>query len=404
MRESRDKRLAFSAVLVAIVAAVLIVPEAARAIPAFARKYRMSCTTCHAPAPRLKEYGEEFAGNAFRLPDKEEPKRYFYDTGDDLLMLQREVPLAVRFDAYVSYEYREIDDRTIDNYDFKTPWAAKLMSGGNLAPWIGYYFYFYLSERGEVAGIEDAYVHFNNLFGIDLDLMVGQFQASDPLFKRELRLTYEDYECYKFKVGKTPTNLAYDRGFMVTYGSSIGLDAAIEVVNGSGLGEADASRLYDFDDYKNVLVRLSQSIGPVRVGGIGYFGKGFEWTFSRWVENMHHYWGVDGTIDIGDRVQINGQFLERYDENPFYYIVSPVDVTTRAGLLEVVWAVNGGMGRPFVTFLYNNIDSEYSPLDYRSETLNVSYLLRRNLRLMAETTFMEENEKWRFVSGFSAAF
>ena len=40
-------------------------PDEADAIPAFARKYRMSCTTCHAPIPRLKEYGDEFAGNGF---------------------------------------------------------------------------------------------------------------------------------------------------------------------------------------------------------------------------------------------------------------------------------------------------------------------------------------------------
>ena len=31
------------------------------AIPAFARKYKMSCKTCHAPIPRLKAYGDEFA-------------------------------------------------------------------------------------------------------------------------------------------------------------------------------------------------------------------------------------------------------------------------------------------------------------------------------------------------------
>ena len=32
---------------------------------------------------------------------------------------------------------------------------------------------------------------FNNLFHSDLDLYVRQFQVSDPLFKRELRLTFK---------------------------------------------------------------------------------------------------------------------------------------------------------------------------------------------------------------------
>ena len=42
--------------------------------------------------------------------------------------------------------------------------------------------------------------------------------------------------------------------------------------------------------------------------------------------------------------------------------------------------------------------------DYRTETLNISYLVRRNLRLMAEATFNEEEESLRLVSGFVSAF
>ena len=46
------------------------------AMPAFARKYQMSCKTCHSPFPKLKPYGEEFAGNGFVLKDKEAPRYY----------------------------------------------------------------------------------------------------------------------------------------------------------------------------------------------------------------------------------------------------------------------------------------------------------------------------------------
>ena len=60
-----------------------------RAIPAFARKYSMSCTTCHAPFPAFKPYGDEFAGNGFVLKDKDAP-RYTVETGDDNLALIRD--------------------------------------------------------------------------------------------------------------------------------------------------------------------------------------------------------------------------------------------------------------------------------------------------------------------------
>ena len=102
IRSIRLKSSVLVFVAIMTVAAVLL-PDDAGAIPAFARKYRMSCTTCHAPVPRLKEYGETFAGNAFRLEDQE-PKRFYPDTGDELLTLQRELPIAVRFDAYLVWD------------------------------------------------------------------------------------------------------------------------------------------------------------------------------------------------------------------------------------------------------------------------------------------------------------
>ncbi len=65
----------------------------------------------------------------------------------------------------------------------------KVLSGGLISRNISYYFYFFLAERGEVAGIKDAFIMFNNLFRTELGVSAGQFQVSDPLFKRELRLT-----------------------------------------------------------------------------------------------------------------------------------------------------------------------------------------------------------------------
>ncbi|MBM4344776.1 MAG: hypothetical protein FJ100_15525 [Deltaproteobacteria bacterium] len=52
----------------------------AHAIPAFARRYETSCTTCHTAFPRLTPFGEAFRRNAYRFPgggdatsEKQEP-------------------------------------------------------------------------------------------------------------------------------------------------------------------------------------------------------------------------------------------------------------------------------------------------------------------------------------------
>ncbi len=245
-------------------------------------------------------------------------------------------------------------------------------------------------------------MHFNDLFGIDLDLILGQFQVSDPLFKRELRVTFEDYQIYRVRIGQTPSNLTYDRGVMVTYGSPFGLDVAAEVVNGNGKGPAGPGRTFDSDDHKNVLLRLSQALGPVRVGGFGYFGKA-EILGTR---NRFRYLGVDGTLDAGRAFQLNFQYLERQDDNPLFLRNGAKKVKTKGGFVEAIWAVKGEMGRPFVTFLYNWVDGppEFSELDYETATLSFSYLLRRNLRLVPEATRDLKLKGTRLQLGFVSAF
>ena len=107
--------------------ALLCVMDAA-AIPAFARKYKVSCTTCHAPFPRLKPYGEEFAGRGFVMEAGQEPARATVDAGDELLQLPRELPLAIRVDAFGEWT-PDADPQT----QLQSPWVFKILTGGPVA-------------------------------------------------------------------------------------------------------------------------------------------------------------------------------------------------------------------------------------------------------------------------------
>jgi hypothetical protein len=173
-----------------------------QAIPAFARKYQMTCKTCHTPFPKLKPYGDEFAANGYVIKDKDAP-RYNIDTGDDFLSLIRDLPLAVRLDGFVTY-----NNSATRQLDFASPFMMKFLSGGEITKNVSYFFYFIFSEMGEIAGIEDAFLMFNNLFGSGFDFYVGQFQVSDPIFKRELRLTLEDYQIFSTEVSPWKSSMA----------------------------------------------------------------------------------------------------------------------------------------------------------------------------------------------------
>ena len=94
-------RIALSALIL-----LFLIPTDSIAIPAFARKYQISCQVCHSPAmPRLKAFGEEFAGNGFRLTEYESPRYFIQQVGDDRLSLFREVPLAFRLDGHVMFNF-----------------------------------------------------------------------------------------------------------------------------------------------------------------------------------------------------------------------------------------------------------------------------------------------------------
>ncbi len=373
--------------------------SSARAIPAFARRYRISCTTCHAPFPALKDYGDEFAGDGFVIPE-EEKERDYVSAGDDKLWLNRDFPLAVRFDAYAL-----TSDRDDAKPDLEIPWGVKLMSGGALYKNISYYFYMYMSERGEVAGLEDAYIHFNDIFGTSLDIMAGQFQTSDPLMKRELRLTFEDYHAYKKPIGYSTIDLTYDRGLMFVYGiEKTGTDVIFMAVNGNGIPEAGEDKLLDRDKYKNGGVRISQGIGEhLSLGGFYYMGKETSPVDTLMGKNEVTYVGPDVGISI-DRFALTGQYLLRTDTNPMFVDSPEKDIDTEGIIAELVFSPNYDKSDFYGILLYNYIHSDLARYNYETVTVSGTYLLARNARLLAEYTRDIENEVNHFVLGVTSAF
>ncbi len=378
-----------------IVVFTLLFTTESWSIPAFARRYNISCSTCHAPFPKLKPYGADFAGDGFIMKENEKARDYV-SAGDDELWLNKSFPLAVRFDAYA------LKDDGEPNTDLQSPWGLKLLSGGTVYKKIGYYFYFFMSERGEVAGIEDAYIHFDNVFDTPLDIMVGQFQTSDPLMKRELRLTFEDYMPYKYKPGLSGTDLTYDRGVMLVYGiEQTGTDLIASLTNGNGKGQADEeTKKFDDNNAKNIGLRLLQGIGEhVSIGGYYYSGK--ETLAGSRIENKVTYMGPDLNITLGP-LEVTAEYLLRTDDNPWFLRNGAEKLDTKATILEAVLAPQRDRSKVYYTALYNNIKSEETV--YQTFTLAGTYLLARNLRTSLEYTRDLLHDQNRLVLGLVTGF
>ena len=358
---------------------IMLAGQSLMGMPAFARKYKLSCKTCHNPFPRLTDYGEDFAADGFVLKDQK-ATRYYVETGDKELSLIRDIPIAFKMEGYINSNLNNQK-----RLDFSAPYLLKLLSGGEIAHKISYYFYFFLNERGKVAGVEDAFIMFSDVLGSGVALSVGQFQVSDPLFKRELRLTFEDYQIYKAHPGQSRIDLTYDRGIMLNFGFNTGTDFTLEVLNGSGIDEADLFRNFDSDKYKNLFGRVSQTISDsLRLGLAVYYGR----EGADQVTNEVFVWGGDLTLSLSKKLTVNVQYMQRRDDNPYFNPAGDIVCKTRGAFAEAVWTPRETDSKLYGALLWNWVDSDENLLDYHSLAAHAGWLLWRNLRLVAEVAYI----------------
>lgn len=392
--------------LAALLLSAVPVRDAA-AMPAFARRYGTSCASCHHPFPRPAGIADLFAGHGFRMAAGEAASDTI-PTGDDLLALGRDLPLAMRFDANL-----QLYGDGPPEADLQSPYGLKLLSSAPLSEHFSYYFYFFLYERGEVGGVEDAFLMWNDVGGAPLDLVVGQFQVSDPLFKRELRLEFEDYVVYRTRVGDQPTDLTYDRGLM-TIVDAAGFTLTGMLVNGNGRGAAGDNRRFDDDAIKNVAGHITRDLvpGTLRLGAFGYRGQqDGESSAGGTVRNTVWMGGADATLTFGP-VEVNLQYLHREDDAPTFDAAEPV-ARMDGGLAEALWVPEGSRWYGFG--LYNLVTADRPLLNprmggpsgvdrYESLAGGAGYLVRRNLRAQVEGFWDFEAEEMRWTGTLVAAY
>lgn len=368
-------------------------------IPAFARKYQISCQVCHSPAtPRLKGFGEEFANNGFRMTKYESP-RYFIQTGDDRLSLFRELPLAFRLDGHAMFNFDKAG-----KVEFASPFILKLLSGGELSDNLSYYFYFLMNEGGSIVGVEDAFLMYKNLLKTGINFYIGQFQASDPLFKSELRYTLEGYKIYAAAPGNSSATLKYERGIIFEKPFSTKTTLQVQILNGCGIDKP----VFDADKYKNLMYRLSQQVGKkLSIGVFAYTGK------ERLNDNTGFFtsnvtmFGPDIKLNFDDKFVLNLQYVNRTDSK--VYLESDLtvhnDISTQGGFAEVIYSPKGDMSKWYLTGLFNWVESDINDLNYKAATLHAGYLLRRNFRFVTEYTRQFTGETYgRLNAGFVSAF
>ena len=192
-RRSRQSRTRLSTGLLVIAAVVGLscFTESAYAIPAFARKYQTSCTTCHAGFPKLNGVGLAFRMNGYRFAQgdedliKDKPLELGNDSYKDMFpnsilpsTIPGSPPIAIEVQQLMTSYFRQPHNAPSPgpSPNFNFPTQVNLMSAGTLSKNISFWVNGGLTSGGTgyspgVQGfnpyLERAFISFNNLFSAD---------------------------------------------------------------------------------------------------------------------------------------------------------------------------------------------------------------------------------------------
>jgi hypothetical protein len=189
----------------------------AYAVPAFARKYQTSCSTCHIVFPKLNAFGEAFRLRGYRMPSETEEmvKQPPVSLGSPAYKklwpnaiwpgeISSSVPLAVNLKLADLSTSTLNDDGSVTSVknDFQFPQEMNIFGAGTLGDHVSYLAEVTFGENADSS--------------VSVDLEHARLQFDSPFGKEDL---------FHFRIGKFAPNL--DDGFQEMWLST---DAAIDSV------------------------------------------------------------------------------------------------------------------------------------------------------------------------------
>lgn len=323
----------------------------ARGIPAFARKYRTSCSTCHTAAPKLNVMGEAFRLNGYRFPEndlllrRDRPVPLGEDPWKDLWPraiwpgeVPGDVPLAFRVQSDVRIGR---DTNGSEGWTYRFPQEVSLLAASTLGDHVAT---FVEAEWSREDGLEvaQAKVLFQDLLPIvptrALNLWVG-FQNlylltfADPKIDRAGRQAFrwQEFRAADIELRDTATSETFRSANAFELPSAqpgVELNglAGGRLFYGLGLAQGAGQETADNNNHKDVYYKLRYKLGGLALDGryaprggplrggqgqlldrslvietFGYFGM--EPVGSGW-EDRHRDYGVSlrtllGPADLG---------------------------------------------------------------------------------------------------------
>jgi hypothetical protein len=222
--------LRISIAVIGVLVAIEVSAPRAMAIPAFARKYKTACATCHSNWPELNDFGRAFKINGFKFPKDDEQF-----VKDPPLVLGAEaqkdnfphsiypgelpiLPIAFRYSGYFSYNTPQPPEVSaavgyVPKTDLFQPNTFTILAAGSFGPSLSFWIDDDLSTGGSGAagGLGDGYIKANDFLGHylhvprnDLNVRFGQFELDLP-FTQARTINLTDYAIFDETANVNPT-------------------------------------------------------------------------------------------------------------------------------------------------------------------------------------------------------
>jgi len=343
-------------------------PDAADAIPAFSRKFKTECSTCHTIYPELNEFGEAFLKNNYVWPGKKPAAAQQEDTAKEgknewawLSGLPEQLPVSFTGTVDLAYDKDAFDGDQLA----LSARSLRLQAGGTFREAAAFFVTYNLYTQGvqtaqninspvnngntppnNSPNISELFLVWRQALDTPINLKVGRFEPKLSLWKRSDRvIEVPSYASTAYLVGSSPFSVdSPEDGAEANAVLWNRLLLAGGVVDRKGQNHKDgygsASFKFGGTDYKGNEPEVDfehESIWDflsVTLGAFGYSGRNGAFDDLGIVRNYNYFHRVGMEMDLlYKRFHLKGSGTFGSDSNPLF-ATTPARVDSHAYAFE----------------------------------------------------------------------
>ena len=362
-------------VIILIVFVAVLFPSTSEAIPAFARKTNMACSTCHTAWPALNAFGRQYKEHGYRLGHLEPPNKTI--TKD--LKWDENIPLSVMLVA------RPYDKKKTGKRKIRALHEVELMVGGPMGEKFSGFFEIEAEDEvtngiGLDTGIPTAAMSYNQSEAMNLQFSWGSNTFFDPYnsYTGNRRMTRGSSAVIDQKFGSADNagKLKSARQNIAVYGRpSAKLFYGVAVSGDAGDNEGV--------DGNTVTARVAYDVMPsLTVGALAINGTCSTRASTTCLTDDREYsrTAVDVQSEFSN-FTVNAVALAAKDDNT----TATATVKNNAYYVQALYMVNDGARTTWAPLLrYDSYEVSGGSEKVNELTLSVNYYLTENIRTMLE--------------------